>query len=164
MDANDHPGSPIGTGQVPAIGTGQVPAQHWAPPQIVLARRRFTLVGALGAAAAAGRSGTRLWSVAPVPAAPGLFALVQDGAVRHVGASRDLASTFARHGLGEVSGRDPADPADADLVRLHEQVTTEVLGGRPVDLYVLVAGPAALVTELAALTGGAWQGSAALVG
>lgn len=140
-------------------GTPAVPVEHWAPAQLVLARRRFTLVGPLsvardgagtvvlqhapvGADRSPGPFG-RIWSVAPVPAAPGVFALVERGTVRYVGHSPDLGRTFSRQGLGEVSRRGASDPAEAEHRRLHHLLVAAAVDGRTVDLYVLVSGPSA---------------------
>ena len=148
-------------------GTPAVPVEHWAPAQLVLARRRLTLVGPLsvardaagvvalqhvpgpvgpdrqGGPAGGGRAPGpfgRIWSVAPVPAAPGVFALVDAGTVRYVGHSPDLGRTFSRHGLGEVSRRGAADPVEAEHRRLHHLLVSAAVEGRTIDLYVLVSG------------------------
>ncbi|KGM09073.1 hypothetical protein [Cellulomonas bogoriensis] len=146
---------------------------HWAPDHIVLARTVLTYHGRLLvelesdgsvyehaplAGMAAVEQRFPAWALGPfgrveperrLPRDPGVFALVQAGVTRYVGASRDLYRTFGSRGLGEISRRDCQAAGKEESCRLNRLVVAEAKAGRQVDLYVLV-------TE-----GGGWFGRGA---
>ncbi|WP_155859383.1 hypothetical protein [Cellulomonas sp. KRMCY2] len=144
----------------------QSPDEHWAPDHVVLARHVLNFAGRLfverdadgevlthsplaGMAAveqrypawALGPFG-RIETEHPLPEAPGVFALVQQGVVRYVGASRNLSRTFGpRHGIGHITRRDCQLSRREERCRLNRLVVAEARAGRVVDLYLLVTGP-----------------------
>ncbi|MBO1751325.1 hypothetical protein J4G33_05865 [Actinotalea sp. BY-33] len=168
--------------------------EHWAPDLLVLARRTLTYAGRLlvelepdgtvfqhsplaGMAAVEQRYPS--WAMGPfgriepehaLPAAAGVFALVQGGTVRYVGASTHLERTFGvRHGLGDISRRDCQQATAEERCRLNRLVVAEARAGRTVDLYVLATGrvsrwrrstgedPTLLAAELAEAAHGSWH-------
>lgn len=176
----------------------QSPDEHWAPDHVVLARRVLTYAGRLIverdqddevvthsplAGMAAVEQRYPAWALGPfgriepehvLPEAPGVFALVQQGVVRYVGASRDLARTFGtRHGLGHITRRDCQLSRREERCRLNRLVVAEAGAGRTVDLYVLVTGrtgskalfrgrrpaqvPADIAREVAEVAHGNWH-------
>ena len=137
--------------------------EHWAPDHIVLERKVLAYAGRLLverdmdgqvfehsplAGMAAVEQRYPAWALGPfgrieperhLPERPGVFALVEQGAVRYVGSSRDLARTFgARHGLGHISRRDCQLSQREERCRLNRLITASGRAGRVVDLYLLV--------------------------
>lgn len=171
--------------------------EHWAPARILLARRPLDHAGVLvverdqygrvltqapleGMAAVEHRYPA--WARGPfgrieperrLPRGPGVYALVQEGTVRYVGGSADLARTFSHRGLGEISRRDAQRSSSQEVCRLNRLVVAEAVEGRVVDLYVhLIPGgglmrtvlgrpapedPHAVADELLALHRGSWH-------
>ena len=77
----------------------------------------------------------------PLPAAPGVYALVDAGTARYVGATADLARTFgSTEGLGLITRRTSHRPDGQTLCRLNRRITTAAERGRTIDLYHLVTG------------------------
>jgi hypothetical protein len=135
--------------------------EHWAPDQIILARRALGYAGLLvvardddgevvthspleGMAAVEHRYPP--WAMGPfgeidperdLPANPGVFALVQAGAVRYVGSSRNLARTFSPREIGEITRREAQHRGCEERCRLNRLVVAEAVAGRLVELYVL---------------------------
>jgi hypothetical protein len=175
---------------VPVPATGD---EHWAPDHIVLSRRVLTYAGRLFverdasgvvlehsplAGMAAVEQRYPLWALGPfgriepefaVPEAPGVFALVTDGVVRYVGASRALDRTFGpKYGLGHISRKDAQKDRREERCRLNRLVTAEARAGRTVDVYLVVmAGrrwpmrapesPAEVAAEIVAANRGDWH-------
>lgn len=135
---------------------------HWAPEHLVIARQVLTYAGrlrverdALGevvtssplADMAAVEQRHPAWALGPfgrvepervLPDSPGVYALVQAGAVRYVGSSANLARTFGPRGLGQISRRDAQRARNEERCRLNRRVVGEAIAGRDVDLYLLV--------------------------
>ncbi|WP_149203295.1 hypothetical protein [Actinotalea subterranea] len=147
--------------------------EHWAPDHLVLDRRVLTYAGRLfveqdangevivhaplvGMAAVEQRYPA--WALGPfgriepeqeLPEEPGVFALVTQGVVSYVGASRDLARSFGpRNGLGHISRRDCQRAGSEERCRLNRLVTAEAKAGRTVDVYVLVTPAGGLLSRL----------------
>lgn len=161
-----------------------VEAEHWAPPLLVLGGIALQHAGRLfvvhdghgrvyrheplaGMAAVEHRYPT--WARGPfgmveperaVPAAPGLFALTEEGAVRHVGAARDLAAAF--DGLGEIDRRDCTDPRRQDACRVNHHVVEAAAAGRTVDLYLAVTAEAGRADRLLGRTSAPFADAARL--
>ena len=139
--------------------------EYWAPDRLVLARRVLVYAGRLTverdadgavvrhsplAGMAAVEQRYPAWAMGPfgriepereLPSTGGVFALVQAGTVRYVGASSNLARTFGtRHGLGDISRRDCQQPTAEERCRLNRLVVAEAVAGRVVELYVLTTG------------------------
>lgn len=117
---------------------------HWAPPQLVLATRLLTHAGHLQVAwDGDDRSGGRgvpgrLTPSAPLPPVHGVYALVEDGAVRYVGYAEHLARTFGARGLGRAAGaKDCDDPRRAEECRLQHLVLDAARRGVVIDVYLL---------------------------
>ena len=136
--------------------------EHWAPDHLVLDRRVLTYAGRLlverdaagtvvqhsplaGMAAVEQRYPG--WALGPfgtvetereLPDLPGVYALVESGVVRYVGASSDLARTFGPRGVGAISRRDCQSSRNEERCRLNRLVVAGTAAGRTVDLYVLV--------------------------
>lgn len=168
--------------------------EHWAPDYIVLVRRVFTRAGRLFAerdatgavleySPLAGMAAVEqrypAWALGPfgriepefaVPDSAGVFALVTDGVVRYVGASRRLDRTFgARRGLGYISRRTAQSDRHEESCRLNRQITAEAREGRAVDLYLLTIAsgrrrddesPTQIAAEIVAVNRGDWHLSA----
>lgn len=169
--------------------------EHWAPEHLVIGREVLAYAGRLlverdgaghvvttspleGMAAVEQRYPA--WALGPfgrleperaLPSSPGVFALVQGGAVRYVGSSGDLERTFSARGIGQVSRRDAQQARNEERCRLNRLVVAEARAGRTVDLYVLLVaasglqrfsrGPGRhageLADRLARATKGAWH-------
>lgn len=171
--------------------------EHWAPDHLVLLRHVFAYAGRLlverdehgqvllsrpldGMAAVDQRYPG--WARGPfgqiepereLPTAAGVYALVDAGTVRYVGASRDLARTFGHRGLGEISRHDCQSAGSEESCRLNRRIAADAVRGRTTDLYLLVtdersgvarnligrrpAAPNALAAEIARAARGAWQ-------
>ncbi|WP_249381124.1 hypothetical protein [Actinotalea sp. K2] len=139
--------------------------EHWAPDHVLLARRPLTYAGQLlvlrehdgrpieyaplaGMAAVEARY--PVWALGPfgyveperdLPRTPAVFALLQSGVVRYVGATRDVARTFSsRRGLGTISRRDCQLSRREEHCRLNRLVVAEARAGRTVDLYLMGVG------------------------
>lgn len=166
---------------------------HWAPDHLVLAGRVLAHGGRLlveldehgqvatheplaGMAAVEHRHPR--WALGPfgrveperdVPSRPGVYALVQAGVVRYVGAAADLAAALGPRGLGEITRRDAQRPANEERCRLNHRVVVEARHGRTVDLYLLPTGtrtvlgrvkgerPEDVAAEILAEVRGAWH-------
>ena len=135
--------------------------EHWAPDHLLLDRRALAYAGRLlverdadGAVVrhspladmAAVEQRYPPWALGPfgrieperdVPALPGVYALVESGSVRYVGATADLARTMGARGLGDITRRDAQSPRNEEVCRLNRLVTTAAVAGRTVELYVL---------------------------
>lgn len=140
------------------------PDDHWAPDHLVLARQVLAYGGRLlveqdenglvldapldGVAAVEQRypawargSFARITPEGRLPGAPGVYALVDAGAPRYVGATDDLARTFGGNdGLGLITRRTSQRPDGQTLCRLNRHITTAAERGRTIDLYHLVTG------------------------
>ena len=138
--------------------------EHWAPPRLLIgdadlghAGRLFVVHDRRGrvyrheplAGMAALEHRYPQWARGPfglvepeqrLPAAPGLYALVADGVVRHVGAGTDLARDFGPRGIGEIRRRDCDDPGREVACRVNRGVVAAAVAGLTVDLYVRVTG------------------------
>lgn len=175
---------------VPVPATGD---EHWAPDHIVLSHRVLTYAGRLFverdasgvvlehsplAGMAAVEQRYPLWALGPfgriepefaLPEAPGVFALVIDGVVRYVGASRTLDRTFGpKYGLGHISRKDAQKNRREERCRLNRLVTAEARAGRTVDVYLVVMearrwplrpaeSPAEIAAEIRSANRGDWQ-------
>jgi len=166
--------------------------EHWAPDRLVLARRTLTYAGLLHVARdehgeilthaplegmAAVDQRYPAWARGPfgeidperrLPATPGVYALVQGGVVRYVGASQHLARTFGPRGIGEVTRSEAQRRGSEEKCRLNRLVVAEAVHGRAVDLYVLplarrrpwrreVEDPAEVAASIVAVHRGAWH-------
>jgi hypothetical protein len=177
---------------------GTSPDEHWAPDHLVLDRKALTHAGRLIpqrdadghllehsplAGMAAVEQRYPAWALGPfgiieperdLPDSPGVFALVEEGTVRYVGSSRDLARTFTgRTGVGSISRRDCQSPGGEERCRLNRLIITAARAGRVVDLYVLLVGSRrrgpvflrrrqaeerdALAAQLAGVAKGSWH-------
>ena len=136
--------------------------EHWAPDHLVLDRRVLTYAGRLlverdaagqvvqhsplaGMAAVEQRYPG--WALGPfgaveperdLPGLPGVYALVETGVVRYVGASRDLARTFGPRGVGMITRKDCQSGRNEERCRLNRLVVAQAVAGRVVDLYLMV--------------------------
>lgn len=172
--------------------------EHWAPDHIVLDRRVLAYAGRLLverdadghviehsplAGMAAVEQRYPAWALGPfgriepereLPERPGVFALVDQGVVRYVGSSRDLARTLGtRHGLGNISRRDCQRPQREERCRLNRLIVTSTRMGRVIDVYLLVTSerrrphwmplpshepvPAEVAASLARTANGSWH-------
>lgn len=122
--------------------TGLTEDAHWAPPQLMLAKRMLTHAGHLGVTwAQDGPADRRTAEIAPsqpLPAARGLYALVEAGVVRYVGFSEHLARTFGPRGLGRCRPQDRLDARRTEDSRLHDLIVASARNRRIVDVYVLL--------------------------
>jgi hypothetical protein len=174
---------------------GAVPGpadEHWAPDHLVLARHTLSYAGRLlvvrdedgqvlthspleGMAAVEHRYPA--WAQGPfgeveperrLSTEPGVFALVQAGAVRYVGSTGNLRRTFGPRGLGEISRSEAQSPRHEESCRLNRLVVAEARAGRTVDLYVLPVArqgvlrrpaedPAVLAGRIVAVHRGVWH-------
>lgn len=138
--------------------------EHWAPPRLLIgdvdlehAGRLFVVHDRRGrvyrheplAGMAALEHRYPAWARGPfglveperdLPAAPGLYALVEQGVVRFVGAATDLHRAFGPRGVGEIRRRDCDDPRREGDLRANAGVVAAAMGGRTVDLYLMVTG------------------------
>jgi hypothetical protein len=172
--------------------------EHWAPDHLVLDRRVLQYAGRLLvehdddghileysplAGMAAVEQRYPAWALGPfgrvepergLPELPGVYALVEQGVVRYVGSTVNLARTFdARHGLGHISRRDCQLSKHEERCRLNRLVIASAKAGRVVDVYLITtqdtkrrpwtstaragAAPAALATQLARSARGSWH-------
>lgn len=141
------------------------PDDHWAPDHLVLARQVLAYGGRLlveqdesggllldapldGMAAVEQRYPA--WARGPfarimpervLPGVPGVYALVDAGTPRYVGATDDLARTFGTaDGLGLITRRTSQRADGQTLCRLNRHITTAAERGRTIDLYHLATG------------------------
>lgn len=145
-------------------GTSTTDDEHWAPPRLVIDEvdldhggRLFVVHDRRGrvyrheplAGMAAVEHRYPEWARGPfglvepereLPSEPGLYALVEQGVVRFVGAAVDLRRAFGPRGIGEVRRRDCDDARREDALRVNAGVVAAAMAGRTVDLYLTVTG------------------------
>ncbi len=116
---------------------------HWAPPQLVLASRLLDHAGHLQVTwerddLRGGRAtSARLTPSQPLPPTRGVYALVEDGAVRYVGFTEHLPIIFGPRGLGRMTAKDCQDERRAEHCRLRGLILDVAAHGRVVDVYLL---------------------------